>query len=319
MGTPYDKYGPLNDQQEAERIEQMKKEQGQRTSAPVVTATPATPDATQTQTAAHPTATEQPARRSTADILSYLQGEIDKRRAESDEERKKREKREKTQAVIAGIADIGSAIGNMVHAYHGGKSTFDPTQGMSPRYKELWEKNKAEREKMAAERLNYMKMKNSIESAQVADEESRRQFDERMNLYREQEQRRKDEFEFKQQKETWRQDFEKEKLDQKAQLAKMNSDLKRWSERLKMSRSEVAHSLAGYTIDEYEYRDEQGRRHKVKVRTVYNPKTEQLETKETDEVQQSSQQDTQQSGGKSLGIGVQSAKPAGKSLGIKVK
>ena len=111
-----------------------------------------------------------------------------------------------------------------------------------------------------------------------------------MNLYREQEQRRKDEFEFKQQKEAWRQDFEKEKLDQKAQLAKMNDDLKRWSERLKMSRSEVAHTLAGYTIDEYEYRDEQGRRHKVKVRTVYNPKTEQLESEQTDEVQQTTQQ-----------------------------
>ena len=249
------------------------------------------------------------------------------------EERQKKDeradKRDRIRTAIAGIGDTVGALGNLYFTTKYA-SPIPQTEGMSDKMRERYEAAKAKRDRNRAEWMNYALniagRKQAEEQAEASNqlraaaaEESKRQFDERMNFYREQEERRKAENEFKQQKEAWRQDFEAKKLDQKEQLAKMNADLKRWSERLKMSRSEVAHTLAGYTIDEYEYRDEQGRKHKVKVRTVYNPKTEQLETKETDEVQQSSQQDTQQSGGKSLGIGVQSAKPAGKSLGIKVK
>ena len=249
------------------------------------------------------------------------------------EERQKKDeradKRDRIRTAIAGIGDTVGALGNLYFTTKYA-SPIPQTEGMSDKMRERYEAAKAKRDRNRAEWMNYALniagRKQAEEQAEASNqlraaaaEESKRQFDERMNFYREQEERRKAENEFKQQKEAWRQDFEAKKLDQKEQLAKMNADLKRWSERLKMSRSEVAHTLAGYTIDEYEYRDEQGRKHKVKVRTVYNPKTEQLETKETDEVQQSSQQDTQQSGGKSLGIGVQSTKPAGKSLGINVK
>lgn len=243
-----------------------------------------------------PTVSEQPAEPQTTATEQPQPSAYDRLMAAYEERQQKDERADKRDRIREAIAGIGDTVGALGNLYFTTKyaSPIPQTEGMSDKMRERYEAAKANRDRRRAEWMNYALniagRKQAAEQAEANRKENSRQFNDRMDFYKEQEQRRKDEFEFKQQKEQWRQDFEQKKLDQKEKLAIMNADLKKWSERLKMSRSEIAHTLAGYTIDEYEYRDEQGRKHKVKMRTVYNPKTEQLEAKETDEVEQPTQQ-----------------------------
>lgn len=235
-----------------------------------------------------------------SDMFQQIQEE--KNRREKDDAAA--EKRGKLREMIGSIGDAAVALNNLYHT-----TQYAPApkaaEGMGDAYAERNAQDKAWRDAHRREWLNYAlniagkkQAEDNAAATQAYRDEQLKLNRDRLNLQRDAEQRRKDELELRQQKEEWRQNFEKDKLDQKAQLAKMNADLKRWAERMKISRSQIAHTLAGYEIDEYEYRDEQGRNHKVKVRTVYNPKTEQLEAEQSDEVVSTKPQQQSQGGGK---------------------
>ena len=145
--TKYDtknKNGLVDDQEEAERIAE---QQEQQTAAPATVMQ--TPPVVQAPTATEPTpatpaATTPQQKRygNYDDIYAYLRSEMERNRAETDEERKKREKREKTQAIISGIADMGSALSNLGWATQGAPNMYDPKEGMAPKYQELFDKKR---------------------------------------------------------------------------------------------------------------------------------------------------------------------------------
>ena len=125
--------------------------------------TPATPAATTPQQKRYGTYD---------DIYAYLRSEMERNRAETDDERKKREKREKTQAIISGIADMGSALSNLGWATQGAPNMYDPKEGMSPKYQELFDKKKAEREAKRERYLHAMNMMATLKDREAAREQA---------------------------------------------------------------------------------------------------------------------------------------------------
>ncbi len=65
---------------------------------------------------------------------------------ETAEERAKREKREKGEKIIAAVGDGISALSNLYFTSRYAPNAYNPTQGMSVKAKDRWDKLKAERE-----------------------------------------------------------------------------------------------------------------------------------------------------------------------------
>lgn len=229
------------------------------------------------------------------DIIGYVEDYM-KQHTESEEEKAKREKREKTKQVITGIADLGRALSNLYYTTQHAPNSYNG-EVMSDKVQQRIDKAKAERDKERDWHLNYAlnmaKMKQgeqnfhfNEERAKAADKQAEARLEEtvRHNKALEDERTAKREMDnaFKE----WKMDIEERKLSQRELIAKMNDSTRRWAQQMRVSQSEIAHQLAGYVIDEYEYRDANGQKHKVKQRTVVNPQTGELdiETIDTPEV-----------------------------------
>ena len=280
--TKYDKYGkysPLNDQEEAERIAEHQEQQA---------ATPATvmqtPPVVQEPTPVPPTATTPQQKRygTYDDIYAYLRSEMERNRAETDEERKKREKREKTQAIISGIADMGSALSNLGWATQGAPNMYDPKEGMAPKYQELFDKKKAEREAKRERYLHAMNMMATLkdreaarEQAAAAAEQAQQNFERQQaeveRYHREQMDYKNEELQLK---DAWQQG--------KLSIAQLNANIKKMVEQGKANRSDINHKLASWTRTVSIERDAMGREiGRTEQRIVENPKTGEYEVKET--------------------------------------
>lgn len=270
----YGKYSPLNDQEEAERIAE---HQEQQTAAHATVMQ--TPPVMQ-----EPTSTTPPQKRygNYDDIYAYLQSEMERNRAETDEERKKREKREKTQAIISGIADMGSALSNLGWATQGAPNMYDPKDGMSPKYQQLFDKKKAEREAKRERYLHAMNMMATLKDREAAREQAAAAAEQAQQNWREK-------FEFEKQKEADRNEIKQKELELKdawqqgkLSIAQLNADIKKIVEQGKANRSDINHKLASWTRTVNIERDAMGREiGRTEQRIVENPKTGGYEVKET--------------------------------------
>lgn len=280
--TTYDKYGkysPLNDQEEAERIAEHQEQQA---------ATPATvmqtPPVVQEPTPVPPTATTPQQKRygTYDDIYAYLRSEMERNLAETDDERKKREKREKTQAIISGIADMGSALSNLGWATQGAPNMYDPKEGMAPKYQELFDKKKAEREAKRERYLHAMNMMATLKDREAAREQAAAAAEQAQQNWREK-------FEFEKQKEADRNEIKQKELELKdawqqgkLSIAQLNANIKKMVEQGKANRSDINHKLASWTRTVSIERDAMGREiGRTEQRIVENPKTGEYEVKET--------------------------------------
>lgn len=270
----YGKYSPLNDQEEAERIAEHQEQQA-ATHATVMQTPPVVREPTDT--------TQQQKRYGNYDdIYAYLRSEMERNRAETNDERKKREKREKTQAIISGIADMGSALSNLGWATQGAPNMYDPKEGMSTKYQQLFDKKKAEREAKRERYLHAMNMMATLkdreaarEQAAAAAEQAQKNFERQQaeveRYHREQMDYKNEELQLK---DAWQQG--------KLSIAQLNADIKKMIEHGKANRSDINHKLASWTRTVSIERDAMGREiGRTEQRIVENPKTGEYEVKET--------------------------------------
>ena len=207
---------------------------------------------------------------------------MERNRAETDEERKKREKREKTQAIISGIADMGSALSNLGWATQGAPNMYDPKEGMAPKYQELFDKKKAEREAKRERYLHAMNMMATLkdreaarEQAAAAAEQAQQNFERQQaeveRYHREQMDYKNEELQLK---DAWQQG--------KLSIAQLNANIKKMVEQGKANRSDINHKLASWTRTVSIERDALGREiGRTEQRIVENPQTGEYEVKET--------------------------------------
>lgn len=87
--------------------------------------------------------------------ISYFQQKMNEFAPPSVEDLKKERRRRRTEMAIAGMSDMARAISNLVFTTKGAPNMYDPSADMSPKYKEKWDKIKAEREQRAKEREGY--------------------------------------------------------------------------------------------------------------------------------------------------------------------
>ena len=244
--------------------------------APTATATeptPATPAATTPQQKRYGTYD---------DIYAYLRSEMERNLAETDEERKKREKREKTLAIISGIADMGSALSNLGWATQGAPNMYDPKEGMTPKYQELFDKQKADREAKRERYLHAMNMMATLQDREAAREQAAEAAEQAQQNWREK-------FEFEKQKEADRNEIKQKELELKdawqqgkLSIAQLNANIKKMVEQGKANRSDINHKLASWTRTVNIERDAMGREiGRTEQRIVENPKTGEYEVKET--------------------------------------
>lgn len=164
----YGKYGPLNDREEVEN-------DGQNTETPSASATGGEPATTA------PAATEAPATAATGDggeeyrgLTSQIKSMEDaialmrQRRDEIDvedaEKRQQRERRESARSFVGSVADLGRALANLHYT-----TQYAPSQkigeGLSGKYRELYETKAKERDKDRALWDNYNAQLRKLEEA----------------------------------------------------------------------------------------------------------------------------------------------------------
>lgn len=87
--------------------------------------------------------------------ISYFQQKLNESAPPTAEDLKKERRRRRTEMAIAGMSDMARAISNLVFTAKGAPNMYDPSADMSPKYKEKWDKIKAEREQRNKEREGY--------------------------------------------------------------------------------------------------------------------------------------------------------------------
>lgn len=220
--------------------------------------TPATPTAAPTGQAA-PAA---PAKSATQELIDSI-------KAGSEEERQKIERRRKAEETIGGIADMGKALSNLYFTGKGAPNMYDPKTAMTPKARERYERALKNWEKNRVASMQYALSKQSADLKQQANDLAQRRLDEQERHNKAVEDRQNKEYELREAKFEFDKYFKGESLKQKDRIAKMNDTLRRWQTERRFSQAQMAHLLASY--DEYEWRDEQGNKHKTRV--VQNPKT----------------------------------------------
>lgn len=194
---------------------------------------------------------------------------IDDINAKSEEERQRIERRRQAEETISGIADMGKALSNLYFTGKGAPNMYDPKTAMTPKARERYERALKNWEKNRAASMQYALSKQSADLKQQANDLAQRKLDEQERHNKAVEDRQNKEYELREAKFEFDKYFKGESLKQKDRIAKMNDTLRRWQTERRFSQAQMAHLLASY--DEYEWRDEQGNKHKTRV--VQNPKT----------------------------------------------
>lgn len=88
------------------------------------------------------------------DIISRLEEEQARLAAPSAEQLKKEQRRRKTQGIISAIADGASAISNLITTTQYAPNMYTPDSSLTGKWRERWEKLKAERDANADKHLN---------------------------------------------------------------------------------------------------------------------------------------------------------------------
>jgi hypothetical protein len=200
---------------------------------------------------------------------SATQELIDSIKAGSEEERQKIERRRRAEETISGIADMGKALSNLYFTGKGAPNMYDPRTAMTPKARERYERALKNWEKNRAASMQYALNKQSADLKQQANDLAQRRLDEQERHNKAVEDRQNKEYELREAKFEFDKYFKGESLKQKDRIAKMNDTLRRWQTERRFSQAQMAHLLASY--DEYEWRDDQGYKHKTRV--VQNPKT----------------------------------------------
>ena len=218
---------------------------------------PTTPTAAPTEQA-----TPTPAKSATQELIDSI-------KAGSEEERQKIEKRRQAEETISGIADMGKALSNLYFTGKGAPNMYDPKTAMTPKARERYERALKNWNANRAASMQYALSKQSADLKQQANDLAQRKLDEQERHNKAVEDRQNKEYELREAKFEFDKYFKGESLKQKDRIAKMNDTLRRWQTERRFSQAQMAHLLASY--DEYEWRDEQGNKHKTRV--VQNPKT----------------------------------------------
>lgn len=221
--------------------------------------TPSTPTAAPTEQPPTPAA---PAKSATQELIDSI-------KAGSEEERQKIERRRRAEETISGIADMGKALSNLYFTGKGAPNMYDPKTAMTPRARERYERALKNWEKNRTAAMSYALSKQTADLKQQANDLAQRKLDEQERHNKVVEDRQNKEYELREAKFEFDKYFKGESLKQKDRIAKMNDTLRRWQTERRFSQAQMAHLLASY--DEYEWRDEQGNKHKTRV--VQNPKT----------------------------------------------
>lgn len=200
---------------------------------------------------------------------SATQELIDSIKAESEEERQKIERRRRAEETISGIADMGKALSNLYFTGKGAPNMYDAKTAMTPKARERYERALKNWEKNRAANMQYALSEQSAGLKQQANELAQRKLNELERHNKAIEDRQNKEYELREAKFEFDKYFKGESLKQKDRIAKMNDTLRRWQTERRFSQAQMAHLLASY--DEYEWRDDQGYKHKTRV--VQNPKT----------------------------------------------
>lgn len=217
------------------------------------------------------TATASPTEQATpaTPAKSATQELIDSIKAGSEEERQKIERRRQAEETISGIADMGKALSNLYFTGKGAPNMYDPKTAMTPKARERYERALKNWNANRAASMQYALSKQSADLKQQANDLAQRKLDEQERHNKAVEDRQNKEYELREAKFEFDKYFKDESLKQKDRIAKMNDTLRRWQTERRFSQAQMAHLLASY--DEYEWRDEQGNKHKTRV--VQNPKT----------------------------------------------
>ena len=200
---------------------------------------------------------------------SATQELIDSIKAGSEEERQKIERRRRAEETISGIADMGKALSNLYFTGKGAPNMYDPKTAMTPKARERYERALKNWNANRAASMQYALSKQSADLKQQTNDLAQRKLDEQERHNKAIENRQNKEYELREAKFEFDKYFKGESLKQKDRIAKMNDTLRRWQTERRFSQAQMAHLLASY--DEYEWRDEQGNKHKTRV--VQNPKT----------------------------------------------
>lgn len=88
-------------------------------------------------------------------LIDYYARKVEETEQPTADMLKKERRRRRTEMAIAGISDMARAVSNLVFTAQGAPNMYDPSADMSPKYKEKWDKIKAENEQRKRENADW--------------------------------------------------------------------------------------------------------------------------------------------------------------------
>jgi hypothetical protein len=189
---------------------------------------------------------------------------------------------------------MGKALSNLYFTGKGAPNMYDAKTAMTPKARERYERALKNWNANRAANMQYALSKQSAELKEESNRIAQGRLEEQERHNKAVEDRQNKEYELREAKFEFDKYFKGESLKQKDRIAKMNDTLRRWQTERRFSQAQMAHLLASY--DEYEWRDEQGNKHKTRV--VQNPKTGYYSVEE--DVEKGSTTTTPQGGSKQV-------------------
>lgn len=88
-------------------------------------------------------------------LIDYYARKVEETEQPTAEMLKKERRRRRTEMAIAGMSDMARAVSNLVFTAQGAPNMYDPSADMSPKYKEKWDKIKAENEQRKKDNADW--------------------------------------------------------------------------------------------------------------------------------------------------------------------
>lgn len=88
-------------------------------------------------------------------LIDYYARKVEETEQPTADMLKKERRRRRTEMAIAGMSDMARAVSNLVFTAQGAPNMYDPSADMSPKYKEKWDKIKAENEQRKRENADW--------------------------------------------------------------------------------------------------------------------------------------------------------------------
>ena len=88
-------------------------------------------------------------------LIDYYTRKVEETEQPTADMLKKERRRRRTEMAIAGMSDMARAVSNLVFTAQGAPNMYDPSADMSPKYKEKWDKIKAENEQRKRENADW--------------------------------------------------------------------------------------------------------------------------------------------------------------------